>query len=57
MNPMSATAVGIVLDDGEPMWQRPIGGWVVLPGPFTPTTRFTLMIYDVAGAIIGAHSN
>jgi hypothetical protein len=54
--PLDAAAVGLKLDNGEPMWQRPIGGWALLPGPFNETTRFTLTIYDEAGTVIGNHS-
>ena len=51
-----AAAVGLKLDNGEPMWQRPIGGWALFPGPFNETSRFTLTIYDEAGTVIGTHS-
>jgi hypothetical protein len=54
--PLDAAAVVLTLDDDEPMWQRPIGGWALMPGQIHPTTRYTLEIYDEAGAIIDDHS-
>ncbi len=53
---LEASALRLVLDDGEPVWQRPIGGWTLLPGRSEATTKYTLEFYDTAGATIEVHS-
>ena len=54
--PLDAAAVVLTLADGEPMWQRPIGGWALFPRNLNPNAPWTLEIYDATGSIIATDS-
>lgn len=54
--PLETAVVRLVIDGGQPMWQRPIGRWALFPGRLTATTGYTLEIFNAAGAIIDVDS-
>jgi hypothetical protein len=51
--PESTAAVVLVVNDSDPMWQRPRAGWNMFPTPIVEGTTATAVAYASTGLVLG----
>ncbi len=51
--PEGTSVVTISVDGDQPRWQRPVGGWAVLPAGARDFVDFEVVAYDASGQVIG----